>query len=285
MASSIERTFERPLAGKNGFSHTLALSPLTVLPCTPLEQIDAAEAAGFDAVDLRLVKVLDTDIDVMADPHLRRAILNRLAQSSMKVLGIEVIRVGPSTVIESFLPILEFGNALGARYMTVTAPAKAEYAPEDESLTVQKLSSLCNLAATYKIQPMLEFMAFRGIATIEDAVRVVSRVDHPNMGICLDALHLYRSGGTAASVSKVDPKMLSCLQLCDGPLIAPADLMREARHERLYPGEGQLPLRELLQSVPRDLPISLEAPNASYAGLSVEERAQKIASCARNLLS
>ena len=73
----------------------LSLAPLTVLPASPLEQIDAAQAAGFDAVGLRLQPVMPTDIDIMGNADLRRDIERRLAATGLKVLDIEVFRVGP----------------------------------------------------------------------------------------------------------------------------------------------------------------------------------------------
>jgi sugar phosphate isomerase/epimerase len=262
----------------------LSLSPLTVLPCSPLEQIEAAEAAGFDAVDLRLVPVLDTDVDVMADAPLRRAIVRRLQESGLVVLGVEVVRIGPTTDVRALEPMLDYAGEVGARCMTVTAPAKADWRPEDEPETVRRLALLCELAAARNIRPMIEFMVFRGIATLEDAVRVARSVGHPNIGICLDALHLMRSGGTPASVSRVDPAMLACLQLCDAPLEPPADLPHEARFGRVYPGEGALPLREIVRAVPADLPIALEAPNVAYRGLSPVARSRRIAACTQAVL-
>lgn len=75
----------------------LSLAPLTVLPASPLEQIDAAHAAGFDAVGLRLQPVMPTDIEVMGNAALLRDIERRLDATGMKVLDIEVFRVGPRT--------------------------------------------------------------------------------------------------------------------------------------------------------------------------------------------
>jgi sugar phosphate isomerase/epimerase len=133
---------------------------------------------------------------------------------------------------------------------------------------------------------MIEFMVFRGIATLDDAMRVVGLAGHPNLGICVDALHLQRSGGTPESVSRIDSRLISCVQLCDAPAAAPApqDIPREARYGRLYPGEGALPLRELLAVVPAGHPLSIEVPCAAPK-LSVAERADKAARCTRALIA
>jgi hypothetical protein len=68
------------------------------------------------------------------------------------------------------------------------------------------------------------------------------------------------------------------------PSAAPADIQFEARYGRLYPGEGELPLRELLEAVPTDIPLSVEAPCLARAGRSSAERADEVARCTRRLL-
>jgi hypothetical protein len=67
-------------------------------------------------------------------------------------------------------------------------------------------------------------------------------------------------------------------QLCDAPLAAPTglprprrlargqsldidDLALEARAARLLPGEGELPLVDIVAAMPPDIPVSVEAPN------------------------
>lgn len=40
------------------------------------------------------------------------------------------------------------------------------------------------------------------------------------------------------------------------------EIIRQARGDRLFPGEGGLDLKGLLSALPRDLPVSLEIPVA-----------------------
>jgi sugar phosphate isomerase/epimerase len=53
--------------------------------------------------------------------------------------------------------------------------------------------------------------------------------------------------------------------VCDAPGAGPAasreDAVREAVGHRLAPGEGVLPLLDLLRALPPGAPISVEAPN------------------------
>src|SRR3954470_11981006 len=102
-------------------SQILSLSPLTVLPCSPLEQIDAAQAAGYEAVGIRLHPVMPTDIDVMADRGLMRSIESRLAATNVRVQDVEVFRISPQTDVASWQSTFAFAGALGAKNVLITA--------------------------------------------------------------------------------------------------------------------------------------------------------------------
>lgn len=74
----------------------------------------------------------------------------------------------------------------------------------------------------------------------------------------VDALHVARGGSTPAAVQAVDPRRVRHAQLYDahGRIPdTPEGLVAEARQRRLLPGEGQLPLRALLQALPRTRPF------------------------------
>lgn len=263
-----------------------SLSPLSLLPCPPLEQIEAASAAGLDAVGLRLHPTLETDVDVMGDRNLQRAIERRLSQLDLQVLDIEVFRVHPDLDVQALAPTLSYARSLGARLVAFTSALITEYATEHEAMVIRKLREVAELAERYELQPMLEFMAFRGVATLSDAVRVVTEVGHPGLGVNVDALHLHRSGGTPDQLRRVEPSLIRSLQLCDCRERVPsmAELPAESRRDRLYPGEGVIPLGELIKAVPREVPISLEAPCLARQYLSPCERAIELATSLRALV-
>lgn len=274
----------RPV-GEKRTGQMLSLSPLTVLPCAPLEQIEAAGRAGYDAVGLRLLPVSPTDPQIMGDAGLRRGIRERILAFGLQVLDVEVVRIDPDSDLAALAPMLEYAALLGARQLTITSALRAAYLTQDVHRGVDWTHQLCELAAQYSIRPMIEFMVFRGIATFDDALSFVERVDHPNFGICLDALHFYRSGGSIGAFSHQQKRLISCFQICDGPLVPPTDLQYEARQARLYPGEGELPLADLIAWLPSDVPVSLEAPKSDSQAMSPSERAKIGFVCARNILT
>ena len=83
----------------------------------------------------------------------------------------------------------------------------------------------------------------------------------------------------------MSPALFDYVQPCDARATRPsdADIPLEARSGRLYPGDGELPLRELLAALPAGIPLSLEAPSQRHAVLSVTERASLIAAKTRRL--
>ena len=103
----------------------------------------------------------------------------------------------------------------------------------------------------------------------------------------IDALHFSRSGGMPSDIGNVDASLLRYAQICDAVADIPTaanDLIREARTGRLLPGEGALPLRELVAALPETIPLAVEAPVRATAGLPALERARRAYRSMRDLL-
>jgi len=121
-------------------------------------------------------------------------------------------------------------------------------------------------------------MLFSETKTIEQAARIVKACGQPNACIVIDAVHLERSGGTVAAIAKVDPRRIGLVQLCDAmkrqTKPSMEDLIVESRTGRLAPGDGELPLFDLLDALPGDIEIEYEVPQPEQAHLPFEERAR-----------
>ena len=101
------------------------------------------------------------------------------------------------------------------------------------------------------------------VRTLRDAVSIAAA--SPGGGILIDALHVQRCGVSLEALRALEPGLVGYVQLCDAPRQAPADQVREARSARLLPGEGELPLAELVAALPGGLPLAVEAPCAAAA--------------------
>jgi hypothetical protein len=126
-----------------------------------------------------------------------------------------------------------------------------------------------------RLRPLIEPMAYRPVRSLELAVRIAERSG--GGGVLFDPLHFQRCGDNLTYLRSVDPALLPILQLSDAPLVQPTGLPRpcwlprgqgtaipdaqlESRAMRLLPGDGELPLVEMLAAMPAGIPISVEAP-------------------------
>ena len=211
-----------------------------------------------------------------------RETLKRMADTGVSVLDVEFLRFEPETPIGIPEGFLEAGARLGAKYVLVMSTE-----PE-EARTLDRFGELCDRAAQYGLHVCLEFAIYTGVRTLAHAARMIKQSGRSNASILVDALHFSRSGGVPADIAHVDPSLFRYAQICDaepGMPTAAADLIREARTGRLLPGEGVLPLAELVRALPATTPLSVEAPVRATAGLPALERARRAHRAMQTLLN
>jgi sugar phosphate isomerase/epimerase len=260
----------------------LAIAYLTIENGTPVEQIEAAAAAGFDALGLRLLapQGLRLAHDIVGNDALIREIRRACQRTGVSVLDVDVFTIAPSTDIKSLERAIATAAALGASIVQTVCD------DPDAQRATQTFAALCAAAAGYSLIVAIEFMRWREVRTLEDALALVTGAGSPNAAICVDTLHLSRSGGTPAALAAVPPAFIPYVQLCDAPSKQPAldALLHEARRDRLYPGEGELWLDEVLDVMPSGIPISIEVPRIVHATRNVRQRAKLAGDALRGYL-
>jgi len=247
-----------------------SLAALTVLELSPPDMVEAAARAGYSHVGLRLVPATEQELHfpLVADADLRQQ-----TQARIKVLDLEILRLKPETCVADFEPILAVGAELGGTELLVAGN------DPDEARLTERFAALCDLAAGYGIHPHLEFMPWTDVRDLRQAMRVVANADRANGCVLVDAFHFNRSGSSLDDLAQLAPQRMRYAQLCDvaGPVPADMDeILRQARNERRFPGEGDADLVGLLRGLPPIVPLSLEIPTRQLLeqGISGEQRAR-----------
>lgn len=238
-------------------SRLFSIAHLSLIETPPAELVRIAVQAGYDLVDLRLAPATPTD-RVYSSGELK-ALQGELApllqDSGLKLWDVEIIRLKDDTNPHDYLPLMETAARLGAQRIKLVCDT------EDRARATGLLQALAELAAPFALILDLEYMVFSGVKTLEAAQAAVTDAGQPNLRVLVDALHWARAGDTAEDIRKATH--LDYVQLCDAPAAAPVGreaLIVEARTSRLPPGEGELPLRDLLDAMPAGCAASLEVP-------------------------
>lgn len=209
--------------------------------------VAAAAAAGWPAAGIWFDRATWS-------PARQRALQRVLDGEGIVALDIEPIIIGPHG--DDAEAIVEAGAALGARNVLFTSRI-------DGPIVVERFALACDLAAQAGMTVACEFLPMMAIDSLAKALDIVRCADRPNGGVLVDNLHLRSVGSTPADIARVaaaDPALFPYVQIADAPAAAPEGmpaLIDEALNGRWWPGEGDLPVDDLLAALP-DIPISYE---------------------------
>ena len=248
----------------------IGLAALTCMELAPPQLVATAAAAGYVFVGLRLIPVAGQTLPAFEERELER----RLADTGVRVLDVEVFRLAPETSVGELEPAMALAQRVGA------SDVLAHGADPNESRLRDSFGRLCELAASYRLHVNLEPMPWVEISTVSKAKRILG--DIGNAALLVDAIHFYRADNTFADL---EGARMRYLQFCDAHPGRPRErdeLIRQARGERLFPGEGALDLRGLLAATPPGLPLSVEVPVAQK--LEPLERARRALQATKKVL-
>jgi sugar phosphate isomerase/epimerase len=265
----------------------LGIESISVFGLPPVEFVNLAADLGCAHISATLTPI---DINphgypkwsLRDDPALRRAMINALRDRDVTISLGEGFSVRAGTDVRQRAADLDLMCELGAKRINTVSM------DPDLNRSFDQFSLLVELACARGVETTLEFAPGLGVADLPTALSAIRHVGQPGFRLLIDTMHLVRSGAGAADLAKVDPSLVGYVQLCDAPLHPRiANYMQESMTERLAPGSGELPLRAILNALPRDLVIGIEVPQQSQAlgGVSPQQRLGRCVKAARNLLT
>lgn len=263
----------------------LGIAHLPLLDIAPPELFDVVAQAGYRRTGLRMYAAAPGTRHYPVAPGDAAALRRRAQDAGVSIFDAEFVPLSRELRPESLEGWMEVAATLGASRVNCGAGGD----DPDPGRAADRFGALCDVAARHGLGVDVEFMRFRPpIASIADAVELVTRAGRSNGRILVDLLHVVRSGGTAADLAKLPASLIGHVQLSDAPLAAPpADgLAQEARERRLPPGEGELPLVEMMNALPAGVPLSTEAvTRGSLPGLSPLDSAKRARTGAMRILA
>ena len=224
-----------------------------------LMQIRVARETGWDGVFLRA-------------EHLRRYLDQGLPAAGLRdaLIGLDPINLGALPDVERWRPpehaamlaearaLTDLAVEIGASFVQLlsgpVAPGgayrgPAELAPAElRRVTAEALRAIADLGAPHSIRYYLEPIGWTPIGSLAAAVEAVDAAERDNVGLVLDFWHLWQRGATPDDVARLDRRLIAGIDFADslGPSGQPAP---DQRSRCVWPGEGDIPLREWVDAV------------------------------------
>ena len=143
--------------------------------------------------------------------------------------------------------VIECASALGARSVTV---AHFLGRPHDIDELTSSVGDIAAIASDHGLTITVEFIPGTGIATLDDALHMVTHCGQPNVRLLIDAWHLAATGASPDDLDRVPAGLIHAVQLCDKN--DSANEQKSVFSHRHMPGSGTLPVAELIATARRN---------------------------------
>jgi sugar phosphate isomerase/epimerase len=250
--------------------------------------IEAAGRHGFPTLSVQPAAVFAA-VETIGEAGLRR----RLADAKVRVRVIDALAQGlpgmpaPATsgpaaglLADSRETCFRAAEIVGAPIVNV---AHFGGKPVPRSQMADALGDISREAAGRGLQIVLEFIPDTGFPNLGEALALVQAVALPNIAILLDTWHLARSGGTVEDVRALPPGAIGALQLSDRTPPPPGTPYVPMTGRDL-PGEGQLPLFEIVRAALANSPgltAEIEVFSEELRAMSPDAAAARTASAVK----
>jgi 4-hydroxyphenylpyruvate dioxygenase len=259
------------------------------------EFIDVAERAGFRRITVRPYAFAKAWEAGWTEGAFRRRLANAGLEVTMIDAHITALPGRPANAElapdrRARLPIdvidppdeemcFRAATTLGAPIVNVTHYLGTSL-PAD--VLAEALAGVCRRAALLGLRISLEFFPDSGLPDLAFAQSVVDACAEPNASVLLDLFHLDRSDGTVEDIRALPPSAIAGIQLSDRRR-PPPGTPHVPFSGRLLPGEGELPLRELVAAGLKNSPaatLDIEVLNEGLRSLPSDEVAARLATAA-----
>ena len=238
----------------------LSINGATTMKATLPEDVAAARVAGFRALEIWAAK-MDTYLESHSVGNLK-ALFDPPSASGPGLLpasinSIEFITFRPpdeyaEAVVGRCRELCALAQALGCGKIVVVPSPTPEGATwrqiRDESVRV--LRELSDVAAPHGVQLAFEFLGFSwcSVRTLAQCWEIVAETARDNVGLVIDTCHFYAGGSTLDAIDPVPPQKILIFHIND---VEERQLETIEDAHRLLPGEGVIPLDDVLERLKR----------------------------------
>jgi len=248
----------------------IALNGATTMHADLVTDIKAASAAGYDLLEIwsaKLYKFLETGTpanlkDLLVEHDLEPYSINSIEHITFRSpADYERIKAECET-------LSEIAGEIGCPYIVVVPGKLASGATKQQIVaeSVNVLNELAEIAGEHGVSLAFEFLGQTdcSVQTLDLCNEIVEAVNRPNVGNVIDTFHFYAGNSTFDAIDSMKPGKLFIFHINDAEDL-PKERLTDAN--RLYPGTGILPIREIKEHFDKigyDRMVSVEIFRPEY---------------------
>lgn len=248
----------------------IALNGATTMKADLETDIRAAAEAGFDLIEIWAAK-----LRVFLRTRTVDDLKSLLSESGLQPYSINSIEHVTFRSDDDYAKIKaeceelsSIAGQIGCPYIVVV-PGKLPAGATKEQVideSVRVLNELADIAGAHGVSLAFEFLGQTdcSVQTLDLCNEIVEKVNRDNVGNVLDTFHFYAGNSTFEAIDTLRPEKLFIFHINDAEDL-PKETLTDA--ERLYPGEGILPIKEIkarFDKIGYDRMVSIEIFRPEY---------------------
>lgn len=221
-------------------------------PTDLFTSIEVAEAAGYEAVELRTYMVAS----FLAQGHTVKEIVDKLKSLSIwpnligAVLDIDMPE-GPERdeLIANFRRSCEVMREIGCPGIQVCSGNRLyrQDWPWIRKQTAKGLQGLADVAAEYGVTLVYEPLAWMPVCNTAKVLEVMEEAERDNVQVLVDSFQIFAGEDDLETIGNLDPKIIGSVHLGD---TAAKNLDTWSDDDRYtMPGDGVAPLKEIMRAI------------------------------------
>jgi sugar phosphate isomerase/epimerase len=269
-------------------TNRLGIEQLTVLAMPPVEYVGLAHelgcvsiSTGITGMPLTMFGIEDYQPwpawSLRDDPALRRETIAAMRDTGVRIGLAEGFRAASGAEVADYAADLDIFAELGALRLNAICME------DDMAMATDQLGKLADMAIARGMAFTIEFFPGDGLNSFERALAVAGGIGRDKAKVLLDSMHFFRTGATLDALHGAGVDAIGYVQLADSPAGPPHEsYFIDSLFARQVPGEGELPLAELIAALPADMPISVEVPRLhDMRGMGARAHAARVIEAAR----
>ena len=173
--------------------------------------------------------------------------------------------------------IFHAAQAIGAQSIKI-APGLHDTRPADVDRMREAFVGVCEDAARYGVNIVMEVMPFSNVSTLETALAIVQGADQANGGLLLDTWHIARGGIAYADIETIPAQFIKSIEIDDAAQDVVGTLWEDTIYHRHLCGEGSLQPAKFIQAVLAagyTGPFGVEILSETYRKLPLKDMARR----------